>query len=107
LEKNRMGQTRPLINPVSESIRLAVMKKIESMPGVEVVMMGRAAMHPSAGVHIMLASDHDIDEAVIAELSAVVHHAVDNNAVPVRVVALKSAEARSELDKTAKTDGID
>ena len=106
LEKNRMGQTRPLINPVSESVRLGVHHAVQNMPGVEVVMMGRSAMHPAAGVHIMLASDDDVGADVELAVVAAVQDVLGPD-VPVRVVVLKSADVMTPPEQLRDYEGLD
>lgn len=83
----KLGQSRPLTYPASYEVREAVGKRVDMVPGVEILMMGRASYAPEAGLFIYLASEGPLPAGLRHELTAIVHK-IWNEEKPVFVRSL-------------------
>jgi len=101
VEKAKLGQSRPLANPLSLELRTALRAKIATMDGFEILLAGRSGSEPESGVHILLSSERTAtarDRDEVAELVA----SVVGPELPVRIVFVKSAfEETGEMPSSA------
>jgi len=88
--KIRFGQDRPLAYPTSREVREAIGGRVLQEPGVEIVMMGRSAIEPEAGLQIYLVSDHVLPVRMQEELRAIAQGILGKK-VPVRILVFRSA----------------
>jgi uncharacterized hydrophobic protein (TIGR00271 family) len=91
LEKKRGGQARPSIFPVSAEVRDAVVKFIDTEPGIHLITMGRLNIEPKAAISLVLSVIGGISANFKSELIQVVKVARGDENVVVRVFVLLEA----------------
>ena len=110
--QSRMGQDRPLINPLSLEVRKAIRAKVATMDGFEIMLAGRAGAEPESGVHVLMTSRRTATSADRDGMADVIR-AIVGESVPVRVVIVRNAfesgtESAAEASEPpkAKADSV-
>ena len=95
LEKNRAGQARPAIYPVSADVRDAVWKYIRNQQNLDLIAMARDSVEPDTGITLMIATDGPLKSTVKDDLVQLVRTARGNKNAIVRVFTLLEAPLAS------------
>ena len=91
LEKQRQGQARPSIYPVSAEVRNAVGKYMGRHPELSLITLGRNSVEPDTGITLMATTTGPLDASVKDRLIHIVRTARKDNDAIVRVFTLLEA----------------
>jgi uncharacterized hydrophobic protein (TIGR00271 family) len=91
LEKNRSGQARPAIYPVSADVRNAVWAYIRNQQNLDLITMARDSVEPDTGITLMVTTDGPLKSTVNDDLVEIVRTARGNKDAIVRVFILLEA----------------
>jgi uncharacterized hydrophobic protein (TIGR00271 family) len=91
MEKNREGQTRPAVYPVSADVRNAVREFVLRKPDLDLISMARDSVEPHTGITILLATDGPLKSNVKDDLVNIVRTARGDKDAIVRVFTLLEA----------------
>ena len=95
-----MGKPHPIAYMVPRSVGMAVVKRVDAEPGVEVILMGRpSTIDPRIDVAIYLASPQPLPRAFADELVEIVRHEMNNDELRVFVSCLQESWLGTEPTK--------
>jgi uncharacterized hydrophobic protein (TIGR00271 family) len=85
-----LGQMRPVGYPLSTEVRNAVLDRIESVPGIVMIFMGRYSTAPEAGAQVLLAADVPVPDGFIEKIQGAIRSKMGQG-TPVRVIIVQGA----------------